>query len=358
MANIFHNVGLPGDGLAELGALMEVATRFGKHRPAPFGGIVQWGPDQGVELWTLIDPVRRPIVAFPHFVGASRAVAEVVKICNTYPDTPAGILIARLVPSDPATNQPPPLALHVSDFFAWYPSLLPGARVVVQIAAFAHHLICYRDQQDLAARSPGVAEYGVRNLVPTGILDLDKQPPEPLQAMAMLVGQIVGVDRRQNSLTKDPFTYLAIRTGGDILIDTVVHPDSVDGTPEVGAVAFVDAWLSAKLWPDQRLEQIRLFTPTFDQEHVPLPQGVQVDRVGIGLEPPDTIFTPAPPSRGKCIGYLILFSAVAIACLGGAVANFVRHEVGSAVVFVVFTIVGALLALFYWAAMPERKPVE
>ncbi|MBN1489910.1 MAG: hypothetical protein JXA69_08335 [Phycisphaerae bacterium] len=116
-----------------------------------------------------------------------------------------------------------------------------GGRVLVQLAAFAHHMRCEDIESEFVPTwwfkgSPGL-DFG-----PDGRTEVP-DPPRPIVAFS---GRINGYQRRANPVTGLLFEHMRVETCiGEV--DVVAAPDSVDGQIEPGRMALGEFWLTGRI---------------------------------------------------------------------------------------------------------------
>lgn len=206
----------------------------------PAGYYIRWEVGQGIELWAQATPEKRLIWLNPHFNGASEVKINLTQRVPR-PDTPLeGAFYAWANPyrSDEVSTGDYPFVFDAPDALT-ITAELPTLGMA-QIAAFAHHLDAYPNEEAYYAAQEGGLVYGAESFIPTGTFQ-----PEQL-ARAVFSGRVLATNVRVNPITNLIFHWAQVQTLGGVY-DVVADPAVVNGHLQQGGIVSGAFWLSGRI---------------------------------------------------------------------------------------------------------------
>ncbi|MGA9172371.1 MAG: hypothetical protein WBZ33_00095, partial [Thermoactinomyces sp.] len=206
-----------------------------------------WKVTDEIELVLPLDDEGNIFACHPHFAGKGRMKATLEHFYQGL-EYPLDITLLAWVKHEidlngemtgdfPFVFEPP----EYGSFLALKP--FPRS-VCLQIAAFAHRLQCFPDEETylLAQESEGLM-YGAESFVPIGMfVENDKDP----EAIAFFSGKVLEAEKKQNDETGAEFWYLLVKTLGGT-VDVVADPEMMRGEPVLDGIICGEFWLSGKL---------------------------------------------------------------------------------------------------------------
>lgn len=227
-------------------ALAEVAAYSGQAIETPRGYYIRWSPGEGVELWAQATLDREIMGLHPHFSGSSRVRARVTK---TLPDSRSpmdGSLHAWADPHTEPGSGAYPFLVDMPDFAAATRELNCPGIVTLQVAAFAHQLQCFPDDQAFRSPDNPIQGMAAETFIPSGLVTPDGKAVKPPQARAIFTGHIAAFLLRTNPVTGESFHHLTVQPPGGVF-DVVAHESVLEGEPRIGGVAFGSFWLTGRI---------------------------------------------------------------------------------------------------------------
>lgn len=249
MANHFSTLGFDlRDNVAIRDFIMHTAVG-GKWIVLPDGGAyVLWTPGAGIEMWTQVDPDRQIIGFNPHFGGQARIRVGLTSRISRPDDNAldgafygwAGVQEG----GDPELGAYP-FVFDTPDFRAHDEVALP-AIVAVQLAAFAHTLKAYSDEEAFRASETHMA---AESCIPSGLFTVS--PPGetvPPASQVIFNGHVTAAALLTNPHTSLTFHWARVKTlGGEY--DVVADPAIVEGEIVPHGVVSVSGWVSGRIMP-------------------------------------------------------------------------------------------------------------
>lgn len=247
-ATHFTTVGFDTRKWKDIQVVVQRAAREGTEIETPHGFYVMWDVGAGVEIWVQVGPDDKTAGVHPHYRGAARMRASVA---SALPDDRNPLDGNLFCWADPQTEDLEaglyPFVVTPPDFDLLREMPTPALRTL-QVAAFAHQLVCAPDEDSFR---PQEGLWGPEAFIPTGVVEVrgirrkprlrDRPIPE-----AMLSGRVERAGRARNPATEREFWALSVRTLGGTL-DVVADPEVVEGEPAEGAVVQGEFWLSASV---------------------------------------------------------------------------------------------------------------
>ena len=254
MASHFSTIGFEVRSHDELQAVAGEAAQRGRVIDTPEGHYIVYAPGGGAELWVQATPGRELCGCNPHFAGTGRVR---VGVTNFIPDPDAerapldgGLHGWANPPGDSADAGDYPFVVDLPDFAAAAETITPPKVVTMQVAAFAHELKSFADDQTFfASQEEGKPKFAAESFIPTGLFQAaGEKLPRPAAA-AMFTGHVLASEVRTNPMTGRPFHWLSVRTLGGVF-DVVADPSILDAVPTVGGVVQGSFWLSGRVLSD------------------------------------------------------------------------------------------------------------
>jgi hypothetical protein len=116
----------------------------------------------------------------------------------------------------------------------------------LQIAAFAHTLEAFADEESYYAQQPQSPRFAAESFFPAGLFHHQPGQVEPPPAEALLVGRVVEHERIRNPFSGNHFHWARLRTlGGEL--DLVADPEVVQGSIYKGGILQASCWLSGRI---------------------------------------------------------------------------------------------------------------
>lgn len=247
MANHFQMIGLLIDDDEALEEYAFRACDFGE--PINTDGqayYCRWRVGGGAELWAAIDEGDVTVDLSPHFTGgASMRVAITGRIIPDDATTMVGRFHAWANPDenddDPESGDYP-FVFAAPDFAVWAALPLP-ATVSVSLAAFAHELDAYPDEDAYMASQEGELKYAAESFIPSGLFTDGENKALPT---AIFAGRVLETEVRSLPDSWRTFVWARIRTlGGEV--DVVAARDEVRGEVVPGGIISGTFWLSGRI---------------------------------------------------------------------------------------------------------------
>lgn len=248
MFNHYASIGYPVQTSEEVKLLAQKAARAGDSLAFANGAYVVAALPIGSQLWIPATTENVIIGCLPHFQGEGSVRVRVGGLRQDPQNSFEGSLIAwatpdKAQPGDPGTF---PFLVDVPDFQLAASGLTLGTIVELQVAAFAHELVCFADESEMRQQKSDLAELPTRFFVPTGLMNPDGSRRDPPQAMSYFAGPIRSVERIENPVTHAEFLHIEVETL-DGTVDVVATLSDLVGEPVSGGIAIGEFWLSARL---------------------------------------------------------------------------------------------------------------
>lgn len=257
MANHFNSIGFQIENEEDVARLIEQILQNGDEYESSCSTFITWLVDGGIELTLPIDEEGRVINCNPHFVGQSRMMAGLVNIFQDEEDHYDRKFLAWSNPSDPRDVESGeyPFVFDLPEYgpLFYYEDQLPLA-VSVQLAAFAYHLNCYRNEDEFDAAQDPEIRFASESFVPIGLFSDGGEFAGDLTE-AICCGRVLQAEKRENPVTGLQYWYIHVQTLGGT-IDIVADPQVVEGEPVAGGFVQGNFWLSGKIIDETGMENL------------------------------------------------------------------------------------------------------
>lgn len=250
----YSNIGFLVDSIKDLQQLADKVSTIGSHVPGKKGSFITYSDTSGAELWLQLNKKNQPVGLAPHFRGISEmkvCLTSEIKIPNDGLDT------TMQAWADPAELNNPksgefPFAFEVPDG-AKYGALQFPQDLTIQLAAFAHEISYYDDQELYYAAQGEELVWAVPSFCPAGLFE---EHTNHSPAYAHFTGTIKAFKKLKNELTQREFYWLLAKTiGGEI--DIVVDINLVEKEPIIDGVVQGVFWMSGQLKNEPILSNLR-----------------------------------------------------------------------------------------------------
>jgi len=261
-----HDGGLRGDKtashLSDIGfnpmdqeewkALVRHAAKSGEPLESRKGTHIRWSPGHGIELWVQVRLSKKKpelIGCVPHFSGTSRTRYGLEKMYHDpsiHTELDGSYHGYANPPGDDPRLGDYPLILDVPDFDLSWSRVVCPAIVEVQVAAFAHEVAFYPDEQAFDESQTEKPGFAAQSFIPSGTFLPGGGLVQPPKAEAIAAGRVLHEESLTNPETGRSFCHAKVETYGAEL-DVVADPEIVKGTPSPGGVAFGVFWLSGRI---------------------------------------------------------------------------------------------------------------
>jgi len=132
-------------------------------------------------------------------------------------------------------------------------SLVPGAKVTLEIAAFSYAPSLFANEAAYIKSQDGRQLYYAADFfIPSGMYKasvggLIPEGSKLPKAYADFAGTVLKAEFRTNAAGGGKFWWALVRTYGGSTLDVVIDPTTIPGAPEVGSILSGRFWLSARL---------------------------------------------------------------------------------------------------------------
>ena len=238
----------------DVSRLIAMAVKSGTPHPLPGDRsyVCSAAPD-GVELW--MQCVRQDqVVGFcPHFAGGSQftggGVAILVERVVQGASSPLdGRVVGKLVGEG---GEECPVVFDVPDYQRVAATVVAGARLEFQLAAFALQLEIWEEERSFLEEQERRLRLGPRGMspecfIPSGRFNEGNQPVEPPEPRCIFSGRVLEAEERVNARSGLPFVVLVVKTQGGVF-DLVADPRLVQSLPKPGHILFGQFRLTGRL---------------------------------------------------------------------------------------------------------------
>jgi hypothetical protein len=242
----FSTIGFPTDSPEDFERFALEATERGEMIPVAGGFYIRWRAGGGSELWVQLDHERNIIGVLPHFSGQAVMVVgltERIKGTDSTPLEGAFHGWANPTPDDPANGDFP--FVFDSPDFARHAALDIPLTVDVQLAAFAHELTAYPNEDAYYRGQSSDMKFAAESFFPAGLFRAGEEAGPP-EAFALFSGTVLRTARIVNPETQLAFEWALVRTlGGEF--DVVVDPTILSGELVECGVVQGYFWLSGRV---------------------------------------------------------------------------------------------------------------
>ncbi|HEY7094220.1 MAG TPA: hypothetical protein VH393_13640 [Ktedonobacterales bacterium] len=260
MPNHMTALGFQASTEEEFADLAMTAATQGEPIQVSGGTYYCWASGVGIELWAQVDQDGRLIGLNPHFSGAARMRVRLIEpIAREHDSALDGAFYGW---ADPEENVPVetdsveydseetyqedgqyPFVFDLPDFKC-HESLTLPAIVTVQLAAFAHELRAFENDEtfhaDAADEDGETLKMAPESCIPSGTFS------SPAESTVIFNGHVLETAQLTNPHTERTFYWARVRTlGGEY--DVVADPEIVEGAIVAGGVIGGSAWLSGRI---------------------------------------------------------------------------------------------------------------
>lgn len=229
------------------------ASEFGRTIEAFSGSYTLWAPGHGIELWVQKNLHKRIIGMNPHFSSRARMRTLLARrIMRRDHSILDGTFYGWINPSqDQPLSRAYPFVFDAPDYDLYNELELPLV-TTVQLAAFAHELQSYENEEAFNLAQGEDARYAPETFIPSGLLSAGPQKSSKVshQPQAMISGHVLATKKITNPMTDQQFYWALVHVpGGEI--DVVADPQVVQGRIGVNSLVKGTFWLSGRLHLDK-----------------------------------------------------------------------------------------------------------
>ena len=245
MPGHFDAIGFPVDDREGLDELASLAAHKGQAQTVSGGFYIRFGFGDGPELWVQANTNRQIVGCNPHFAGAGALRAQVNQLI-AHPRSPLdGAMRATAIDADGAEY---PFQCNLPDFAAAAATVKTGAKIRLQIAAFAEQLQVFADAEEFRKSQSPSMSLAAESFIPAGLFSRPGKEDAPTRSKAMFTGTVLKSEFRSNKLTTVPYQYILVRSLGGTF-DVVAEPAALKGVPPgSGMIVQAACWLSARVF--------------------------------------------------------------------------------------------------------------
>lgn len=248
MVTHFSTIGFPLNSPADFHSLARRIASVGQAYPCPGGTYLHWTGDCGAELWVQLDDSGRFLDIQPHFSAMATMRVGVTKRLLRPTDRPLDGAWQGW--ADPIEDEDPSggrfeLTFEAPDFALHHELQLP-VLTSVQLAAFAHSLTLFNDEQAFRDSPQVDGRLEPQAFIPAPQKVRKGGETEPPTAEALVCGHILKFQVLHNDLTGLPFYWLLLETAGGRM-DLLVDPELISSEPVIGGIIMTVCWLSGRI---------------------------------------------------------------------------------------------------------------
>jgi hypothetical protein len=248
MASHLSSIGFHVETEEDFGRLVALAVEGGESFDAPAGSYVLWSPGKGVELWFQFNRDGEIVGLNPHFAGrALMHVALTQRVPRPEHSPLDGAFYGWADPhgGEDFERGQYPFVFDAPDF-ALHDDLNFPSGHEVQLAAFAHELDVYENDEAYRAAQSEDIMMAPESFIPSGLFSPEGGRAEQPKAFAIITGHVLETAIITNPATRLEFCAAKVRTlGGEV--DVVADPETLNGFLAVGGVVSGSFWLSGRL---------------------------------------------------------------------------------------------------------------
>lgn len=229
------------------------ASEFGRTIEAFSGSYTLWAPSHGIELWVQTNLHKRIIGMNPHFSGPARMRTLLARrIMRRDHSILDGTFYGWINPShDIPLSRAYPFVFDAPDYDLYNELELPQV-TIVQLAAFAHVLQSYDNEEAFNQAQEEDAGYAPESFIPSGLFSSGPQRGSKVsnQPLAVISGRVLDSKKIINPVTDQQFYWAHVHIpGGEV--DVVADPQVVQGRIGVNSIVKGTFWLSGRLHLDE-----------------------------------------------------------------------------------------------------------
>ncbi len=246
MPSHLSSIGFPVQTEEDFERYARRAVEEGRAINAGGGRYVRWPLGMGAQLWVQVDANNRFLGLNPHFSGYARLRARLThRITRSGGSALDGAFHGWADLGDDAESGAFPFVFDTPDY-ALYQSLELPAVLDVQLAAFAHELAAYPDEEAYYAAQERKPRFASQSFIPSGLFTPGGEATEPPEAYALFSGHVRDAALLTNPATGASFHWALVDTYGGA-VDVVADPEVVRGPLGEGGVVRGSFWLSGRL---------------------------------------------------------------------------------------------------------------
>jgi hypothetical protein len=247
MASHMSTIGFQVSNEFDFGKLVNHALLNGTEIESANGMYIWWVAGRGVELWVQIDRDKSVVGVNPHFSHSGRMwVGLTQRLRRPDESSLEGAFHGWAAPQgDDPESGAYPFIFDAPDFDLHEELQLPSLRQV-QVAAFAHELEAFVDEDSYYASQAEGVRFAAESFIPAGLFSLGHNGGGPPAAQAVLAGTVLAWENITNPFSGRPFHWARVRTlGGEI--DIVTDPSILIGELVEGGIVRGSFWLSGRI---------------------------------------------------------------------------------------------------------------
>ena len=245
MASHLSTIGIKTKDKNEFNEYFEKAYERGEHIKTDKGTYVKWSMGNGVELWWQLDKKNNPIGFNPHFVGSAKMTVKITKNIVRKKHTKLdGAFYGWADPSEKCDGTFP-FVFDSPDAATYGKVKLPQV-VTVQLAAIAHGIEVFEDEDDFDKSQNQDAKFASESFIPCGLFNPNGKPTNQPEAKAIFNGRVIETIELINPETNINFIWAKVKTlGGEI--DVIIDPTILSGKVIKGAIVSGLFWISGRI---------------------------------------------------------------------------------------------------------------
>lgn len=245
MANHFSTIGLIIQDRDDFIEHVKAVCQNGELIHTDQGIYIKWEIGEGAQLWAQSNKNKSILGMNPHFSGSGRMKVRIEKRIKRDNHTLLDGTFYGWAGITDDNEEEYPLVFDVPDMDR-YSSIEADEVVTVQLAAFAHELVIYDNEEEFKELQDFEPKLAAESFIPTGLFNSDKQET----ADAIIIGHVLETKKIINSYTGLTFYWARIKTlGGEM--DVVADPEVLIGNLTVGSVLSGTFWLSGRIVSDE-----------------------------------------------------------------------------------------------------------
>lgn len=242
--NALTNIGFNITSPEEFAKILDDAYQNGQMIQVDNGAYVHYADKSGAELWIQFDEEENPCGVCPFYQGEHVNSVELTLRVDSPKSNLEGIYGAALELQDTGIVHIGSHAVmfNVPNFATVADRTLPQ-KAVIRLTAFSEFIKCFDTDEEYCS------EEGMgTNRKPFYAFDMseDEEGEEELitpEAYATFAATVLEVKPKHNQLTGQDFLWMSVALEGNVLIDVVVNPEHLEGTPRKEGVIFGTFWM-------------------------------------------------------------------------------------------------------------------
>jgi hypothetical protein len=244
----FSAIGFTVSSGEDLAALASRVAERADTIDAAAGQYLKWAPPSGEQLWLQVKRNGDAMGMNPHFEGKSsvRVAVEARVARDAHTPLDGTFLAWANPPAGADSGGDYPFAFDCPDAATHGAMTLP-VTLTAQIAAFAQTISVYESRAvyDAAQAAQGLS-FPSKSFIPSGLISPSGEPVTPPESHALIAGEVLEAEERQNAVTGQTFWWALVDTVGGTF-DVVIDPALVHLPIDAGNVISGWFWLSGRL---------------------------------------------------------------------------------------------------------------